>query len=391
MFSFENFQTKTQQNSWQNKQFQKSEINYQIKSQRIYFEDYDFQYDENWISKLEQNSSTYYDDDDYYENKSYDEILKTSAESEDLQSAESDQKVTETHFDEILNEKLIEMIKSSQFTLKCRQCEMKFYSNNKLHKHLFSDQHSKKHRETLKSHQKQIANISIVISTHSHKNHKDFVFKEHQYARVKNAFESKNNTHDLCADSRIFMFLINREFLERNVSDRNIKRTQFKLKMREIEFKIHDTFAYCNLDLYFQKKFEDQQQSKLTHITDEFHLVNDLQINVLIEMNIMSSKECILNFKIKNMIFFACENIAIFIFIVRTKQFVNRSVLAAEKIVISFHFNMIVFIKIRRKSLSNRDYIFNSKKEILLNSEKRFFNHVLFNSFVKILVRNTST
>jgi hypothetical protein len=296
-----NAQTKSQQ-SWQNKQFQKSTINYQNKSQTVHFDDYDSQYDENEFSENE-NSAIYYNDDDYYENRSYDEILKSSAESEDLQSAEFDQKIKETHFDEILSEKLIEMTKSSQFTLKCRQCEMKFYSNNKLHKHLRSDQHSKKHREISKSHQKQIANISIVISTHRHKNHKDFVLRRHQYAHVKNAFESKSNTHDFCADSRIFMFLIDREFLEKNVSDKDIKRTQFKLKMRDIEFKIHDTFAYCNLDLYCQKIFEDQQQSKLTHITDEFHLVNDLQINVLIEINIMSSKKCILNFKIKTWCF----------------------------------------------------------------------------------------
>jgi hypothetical protein len=142
----ENAQTKSQQ-LWQNKQFQKSEINYQNKSQKEHFDDYDSQYYENWMIENEQNSSTYYEKDEYYENKAYDEILNTLIESENVQSSELDQDVSKTHFDEILNEKLTELTKSSQLTLKCRKCEMKFYSNNKLHNYLRFDQHSKKIRK----------------------------------------------------------------------------------------------------------------------------------------------------------------------------------------------------------------------------------------------------
>jgi hypothetical protein len=56
--------SRASQQFWQNKQFQKSEINYQNKSQRIHFDDYDSQYDEDWISEHEYDSSTYYNDDD---------------------------------------------------------------------------------------------------------------------------------------------------------------------------------------------------------------------------------------------------------------------------------------------------------------------------------------
>jgi vacuolar-type H+-ATPase subunit I/STV1 len=142
-----NSQSKSQQ-VWQSKQFQKSKINYQNKSQEIHLDDYDSQYDENWNSKLKHDSSTYYNDDDYYENKSYDEILKSSitAKLENVQNSESNQKISETHFENILRKKLTQMTTSSRLTLKCRQCELKFYSNNKLHKHLRSDQRSTKHQ-----------------------------------------------------------------------------------------------------------------------------------------------------------------------------------------------------------------------------------------------------
>jgi hypothetical protein len=382
----ENAQTKSQQ-SWQNKQFQKSRINYQNKPQKAHFDDYDSQYDENDIFENE-NSATHYNDDDYYENRSYDEILKISAESEDLQSAKSNQEISEINFEEILDEELIEMIKSSQLALKCRQCEMKFYSNNKLHKHIRSNQHvSRREITSISGNEESFAEISIVISTREQKDHKDFAFRDHQFARVKRTFDSKDNAHELCADFETFMFLIDRKFLQKNASISDIKRIEFNLKVREIEFKTHDTFEYCSLNLFFRKKFK--KESRIAHIQREFHLIDDLDVNVLIEIDIMRSEKCILNFKIKIMTFFFCAKIEMLIIIVRTSQFVNRSMLVVEKIVISSHTDMTVFVKIREKSLSERDYIFNSKEKTLLDSEERFFNHIFTSNSIVVQMRNT--
>lgn len=167
-----------------------------------------------------------------------------------------------------------------------------------------------------------------------------------------------------------------------------IKRTSSKLKMKEIDSKTHDIFEYCVLNLYFRDLSIDQ--SKITHIREEFHLVNDLDVNILIEINIISSKKCILNFKSKSMIFLFCDNIQVFITIIHTNQSMNCSVFVAQKTVVSFHINMVVSIKIREKLFSNRDYIFDFIKKILLDLENEFFNHIMMNNFVKILVRNTS-
>jgi hypothetical protein len=265
---------------------------------------------------------------------------------------------------------------------------MKFYFNNKLHKHLRSDQHSRNHQKNEAIEHEMIANILIVISTREHKDHKEFVFKKHQYVRVKEAFESRNNSHELCVDFETFMSLIDRRFFKQNISNVDVMKTEFNLKIRKIEFKTHDTSEYCRLYLYFQEQADEQ--SKITHIIEKFHLINDLQTNVLIDMNIMSSEKCILNFRIKNMIFSTCENIAILIIIVRTNEFVNRFVLTATKIIVSSHTDMIVLIKIRKKSLSNKDYVFNSKRETSLDFEEEFFSHILINKSVKVHVRNIS-
>ncbi len=320
------------------------------------------------MSKFEQNSSTFYDEDEYYEDKSYDEFLKISVESKNAQSTESDQEFSVAHFEEILIEELTQM-KKSQLTLKCRQCELKFYSNNKLYKHLRSALHVS-HRKiaNIIEHKKNFAKILIVISTRKQKDHKNFVFKEHQYARVKKTFESSDELYEFCADFETFMFLIDRKFLEKIASDNYIMKANLNLNVENIEFKIHDTSSYYAFDLYFREHVDEQ--IKFVHIHDEFHLVNDLQVNVFIDMNNMSLKKCMLNFKIKTIIFFICENIEIFISIIRTNQLENRLLLIANKIIVSSYTNMTIFVKIREKSFSKKNYIFNSKKKDLAESRK---------------------
>jgi hypothetical protein len=127
----------------------------------------------------------------------------------------------------------------------------------------------------------------------------------------------------------------------------------FKLEVKDIEIKTHDTFSYCHLNLYFREQFKDDL--KIAHITEKFHLVNNLNVNVLTDIDIMSSKKRILDFKSKQMIFSFCENIEILITIVRKNQLVNRSLLVAEKIVVSSHTSMTILVKIREKSLSEID------------------------------------
>jgi hypothetical protein len=228
-----------------------------------------------------------------------------------------------------------------------------------------------------------------VISSRDHKNHKKYVFRVHQYARVKDVFKSKEEVYELCADSEISMFLIDRKFLENIASNIRVNRIDSKLKIRSIEIKIHDTFSYCHLDVYFHEQFKDE--FKIAHITEKFHLVDNLNVNVLIDIDIMSSEKCILDFKFKQMIFSFCENIEISITIVRTSQFVNRSLLVAEQIVVSSHISMTIFVKIREKLLSERDYVFNSKENFMLESEEEFFSHIMINKFVAMQIRNTST
>jgi hypothetical protein len=223
-----------------------------------------------------------------------------------------------------------------------------------------------------------------VTSTRKHADHKDFVFRKHQYARVKKNFDSNHELHEFCVDSRTFMFFVDRKFFTKINVD--IRRTSFRLEVRDIESKTHDTSKYFVLDLYFHD--HSRNESRIAHIRKEFHLVNDLNVNMLIDINILRFEKCIMNFKRKIMIFFVYENTKVSITIIRIDQFVNRSVLFANKIVVSIHINMTMFIKIRDNALLDRNYIFNSKDETQLDLEKKFFNHIMINNLMKVQIRN---
>jgi hypothetical protein len=67
---------------------------------------------------------------------------------------------------------------------------------------------------------------------------------------------------------------------------------------------------------------------------------------------------------------------------------VNRSLLVTEKIIVFFHINMTILVKIRKKLLSERNYVFNSKKNFMLDFEEEFFSHIMINKFVTIHVKN---
>ncbi len=74
--------------------------------------------------------------------------------------------------------------------------------------------------------------------------------------------------------------------------------------------------------------------------------------------------------------------------IIRIEKFVNHLLLITDKTIVSFHTYMMISIKIREKSLSKTNYIFNSKEKILLNSQEEFFNHIFTSKSIIVQIKN---
>jgi hypothetical protein len=161
------------------------------------------------------------------------------------------------------------------------------------------------------------------------------------------------------------------------------------MNIRGIDDKIHDSFEYALLNFYLSEEFKDN--AVLAHFKTEVHLISDLKANVLIEMNIMSSEEMILNFKRKIMIISICDDFETSIFIKRREQSMNRAVRIASQITISAEKVMTISVRIRDDQISrDRDYSFFLKTNKSLESEEEFFAHITKAKITIVQIRNTS-
>ena len=122
------------------------------------------------------------------------------------------------------------------------------------------------------------------------------------------------------------MFFIDRMFLKRHLPTIMIHQTVPPIKIRGIGSKIHDDFEYVIIDIYLPGKIDEKRN--MTHIKTEFHLINKLKVNILIDMNVMRSENMILNFEKKIFIISTCQNMKIPIFIQRKSASINRMIRA---------------------------------------------------------------
>ena len=156
------------------------------------------------------------------------------------------------------------------------------------------------------------------------KNYREFAFKSHRYAIVKNSLILKNAEQKLCMNSETFMSLIDRTFLIKQLFHIVKHKTIFNIKIKDIKFAIHDNLKYVILDLYMSEKC--QKNSATAHFKAKFHIVNEIKANMLIKMNVMKSERINLNFENKMMIISTCRDIQISIDFHRRKTSVNRTV-----------------------------------------------------------------
>ena len=128
--------------------------------------------------------------------------------------------------------------------------------------------------------------------------------------------------------------------------------------VKGINVNMHNFNEYIRLQMYLSNK------NDIIKIKKEFYIVDNLVIKALININIMKSESIILDIKKDVIIIDSYKNIQIsFIFInhrslIRITIFNNNK----TKIIISSHFNIIVFViglKCRFfKLLNDRDFLF---------------------------------
>lgn len=186
------------------------------------------------------------------------------------------------------------------------------------------------------------------------------------------------------------MSLIDKNFLKKQFLNMIKHRIIFNIKIKNIDIKMHDNSKYVNVNFYFQKKCRDEIM--IVQLKIKFHLIDDLKAQMFIKMNIMNSKQMILNFDNKIMIISTCENIEISISFHRKNASIDRTIRAAAKIIVSMKTTMIISIRIKKFKIStNRSYNFYFKIKRQLKSKNKYFAYVTKIKMIAIQIKNTST
>ena len=119
-------------------------------------------------------------------------------------------------------------------------------------------------------------------------------------------------------------------------------------------------------------------------------MIDDFRANVLLKVDILEFEQIILDINKRSIIFSICDNLIAIINFIFKNQRITNAIRSINQIIISFHFNLTISIKIREINLSiNRDYNFDFKQNFQqLNLEKDFFNHVIDAHLIIVSIRN---
>ena len=232
----------------------------------------------------------------------------------------------------------------------CRLCNQIFYFNNKFHKHV---RECRKTFTTSFSKTKIVSNdiyiqqidvwkyfiIKFVVS--SNKND-DYDFRNWKYCTIKIIVTHENVMKNLCLNIDCAMSLIDRKWLHVLLSNVVVRQIAEFVMIREIDDREHFSADYVNLDFYIDDKIKNK--SIIVHIKRDVHIVDNLKIKILIDFDIICSKEMIVDLQKWKFTIVNCD-LTISIICTSTTSRVNRIFRFKQIVIISTHTIMIVSFK----------------------------------------------
>ena len=180
------------------------------------------------------------------------------------------------------------------------------------------------------------------------------------------------------------MNLIDRNFLLEVFSNIVIKKMSTFMTMRGINVNMYNVNEYVKLQMYFFDK------NGIVRVEKEFYIVDNLVIKAFIDINIIKSKDMILDIKKDVIIIELYKNIQIFFIFVNHRSLTRITIFNNNKtkMTIPSHFNIIIsIIDLKCRSLklsSDRDFLFESQKLDTLS----IYAHIVDYNISKVFVRN---
>ena len=193
----------------------------------------------------------------------------------------------------------------------------------------------------------------------------------------------QDRLYEFCFNIEYIILLINRVFLNQIIKKKDfyidIKKI-LSIKIRELNIKKHNVCEYIIIFIYI---FSESENGNVALIRREIHIINDLFIKTLIDINIIKFKTIVfdINKKFAIIKFYDFFQISIFMIIKNLKfdiVIVNKT-----RYVMLTYFFLIVFIRYIDFSF-DRDLIFESKQLNVLI----FSTYIVDHNLSRIVVRN---
>ncbi len=285
--------------------------------------------------------------------------------------AEYDDQKNELYYEEIfVNSKkkyeiFVEFVEIKIFCIKCKKI---FSFRNKLHKHLKKDYQTTKMTKSVR--EKFVKSItetfivthSIIVKFTAFTSNKeyDLTFRKWNYAEIMIKLRSNFDEDFVCLNIETKVFLTNKQFILKRLFEIHIYLMISSLTIKNIESNIHEIKKYVNFSIYL---FSKDDSNKMTKIRQEMHLIKSLKANMLIDNDILRSKEIIIDVQEKKTIIRNCQNLIIDVKIHQRESFVRRNVVNQFAIVVSSKSYVKILYKIKNL-FSNRDFLFESFSEV---------------------------
>ena len=187
----------------------------------------------------------------------------------------------------------------------------------------------------------------------------DLIFKFYHYATILMNFIWKNVSYNVCFDIDCIMILIDKQFLKKFRLERSLKKFQIMIFVREMNIKRYLTNDYLIMNLYIKEKIENK--NVVTYLRQEVHVMNNLKIKLLFNMNVIIFERMIINLNFKKFTINNCKNLKINIKITfKNNTWIQRTFKIERKIVVETNIIIKIFITFD-EFLSNRDYLFKLK------------------------------
>lgn len=217
----------------------------------------------------------------------------------------------------------------------------------------------------------------------------NYAFHEAHYATVKTSFDN-DVFHNICIDFDNSIIMINRKFLSNSISDLQIQIMKFSISIRNVSNKLINTNEFAIVSIHLNELANEKLA--ITVLIIEVHLINQLNVKMLVETNVISSERIILNLHHQRMIIESYQDLMIDINSkVRLHSNTRRIIRAQKSINLSSELTTSVLVFFNERSLSDDwDFLFESQYSQNLKHDDDVFAHIVNVKLSFVQIRNAT-